>query len=159
MKKIIIIVILIFSLFGCSKRDIKKLMNPDYEIELIANVQSIQLNGTGENGLKNVYDLINVAIYQHLVDRNETQEIDTKNVNWVVGGDTKDGVMILVTYKDCEVYLPIIENGDYISIDISEGYVKSPNIKQRLNKLYEEYKKIINKFKDKIKKYLKIGRK
>ncbi len=141
MKKIIIIVILIFSLFGCSKRDIKKLMNPDYEIELIANVQSIQLNGTGENGLKNVYDLINVAIYQHLVDRNETQEIDTKNVNWVVGGDTKDGVMILVTYKDCEVYLPIIENGDYISIDISEGYVKSPNIKQRLNKLYEEYKK------------------
>lgn len=140
-KSLIIIVILMFSLFGCSKRDIKKLMNPDYEIELISNVKSIQLNGNGEYGLKNIDDLINVVIYQHLVDRNETQEIDTKNVNWVVDGDTKDGVMILVTYKDCEVYFPIKENGDYISIDISEGYVKSPNIKQRLNKLYEEYKK------------------
>ncbi len=136
-KSLIIIIILMFSLFGCSKRDLKKLMNPDYDIEYIANVKSMQLSG--DFGINNVDDLINALIYQHFSDRNEAQKIDVSNVNWGINGETETGVMILITYKDCEVYLPITEDGDYIKTDMSQGYIKSPNKSQKIDDLYNEY--------------------
>ncbi len=136
-KSFIIIIILMFSLFGCSKRDIKKIMNPDYDIEYLANVKSIQLDGN--YGLNNISDLVNALIYQHFVDRNEAQEIDENSVKWEINGDTKTGTMILITYKDCEVYLPVTEDGDYIKTDTSQGYVKSSNKSQSFDELYNEY--------------------
>lgn len=136
-KSLIIIIILMFSLFGCSKRDIKRLMNPDYDIEYMANVKSMQLDGN--YGLNNMSNLVNALIYQHFVDRNEAQEIDENNVKWEINGDTETGTMILITYKDCEVYLPVIEDGDYIKTDTSQGYVKSSNKSQSFDELYNEY--------------------
>lgn len=136
-KSFIIIIILMFSLFGCSKRDIKKIMNPDYDIEYLANVKSIQLDGN--YGLNNISDLVNALIYQHFVDRNEAQEIDENSVKWEINGDTKTGTMILITYKDCEVYLSVTEDGDYIKTDTSQGYVKSSNKSQSFDELYNEY--------------------
>ena len=136
-KSFIIIIILMFSLFGCSKRDIKKIMNPDYDIEYLANVKSIQLDGN--YGLNNISDLVNALIYQHFADRNEAQEIDENIIKWEINGDTKTGTMILITYKDCEVYLPVTEDGDYIKTDTSQGYVKSSNKSQSFDELYNEY--------------------
>lgn len=136
-KSFIIIIILMFSLFGCSKRDIKKIMNPDYDIEYLANVKSIQLDGN--YGLNNISDLVNALIYQHFVDRNEAQEIDENSVKWEINGDTKTGTMIIITYKDCEVYLPVTEDGDYIKTDTSQGCVKSSNKSQSFDELYNEY--------------------
>ena len=138
MKKLyIFLFFLLIILMGCSKRDFEKIINPDYEIEYLSNVKSMQLDGKG--GLNNVNDLIDNLLYQHLINTGEVDGFDRNSIKWEINGETKDGVMILITYKNAKVYLPIIEDGDYIKANLPETIFQSPNATHELNQLYNQY--------------------
>ena len=138
MKKLyLLLVILSIFLIGCSKHDFGKIMNPDYEIEYLASIKSIQISEVP--GLANVQELVNALLYQHLLNINDAEGFNVDEVKWEINGETNTGTMILVSYKNTKVYLPVIEDGDYIKTNFPEGLFQSPGKNQTFDELYNQY--------------------
>ena len=50
-------------------------------------------------------------------------EIASDKIKWEVEGKTSDGRMIIASYDENIVYIPVVDNGDYVQVSPSNIYV------------------------------------
>ncbi|MBC2855437.1 MAG: hypothetical protein RSD40_01905 [Bacilli bacterium] len=98
MKKLLIILGLIFVFTGCFNTDEK----------YISTVKGIVLSEQ-IIGANNVEELV-----VNLLKIESKQNVVAKDVVWKIDGDTNDGKIVLAEYSGYKVYIPTFKNGDYI---------------------------------------------